>query len=353
MASIFELEDKFGKVVSPFGDWLGEQQAKAAEKVKEKASSPTKSINLNLADTSKLGTTEIKEVFLTFDDGLQPGTQEVLLLLEKLNVTATFFLTGIHVKSFIEKTNRNLGLKMLKEIYTKHQIANHSYSHANDYYENYYSQGLKIGKDAHGKFIYRTVLKDFQLNDETINKYLVEAGIKVDSKAQYKTARFPGRNTWWGSEFKDAHSDTKEEAQALYNAGYSLYGWDTEWNMNFEIVNIAKTKIQSEVDKNKLDWSNEQHTHPFYDLYKDEYINKDRVTETYTVVLEDIEDMAESTFQFGFDDVSRKSGKVILLMHERAFRYGKDKDLTEILKLGSLILALKDKGFSFKRMNEY
>lgn len=75
---------------------------------------------------------------------MQLGTKDVLDVLKENKIKATFFLTGIHVKSFIEKIDKTKGLHMLKEIYQNHFIANHSYSHANDYYVNYYKDGLKI-----------------------------------------------------------------------------------------------------------------------------------------------------------------------------------------------------------------
>lgn len=353
--SIFEFNDKFS-LTGPFDDWLSEQKLKT-EINKINRQQRQKKIDYE-SDSFRLRSDLMKEseiersVFLTFDDGLQPGTEEVLKVLDALKVKATFFLTGIHIRSFIEKIDKGLGLSMLREIFLKHQIGNHSYSHANDYYENYYSDGLKIGKTDDGKFIYRSVIDDFKRNDELINYYLKEAGVNVPLGKQYQIARFPGRNSWYDEVIKDLDSDTKEEAKDLFDAGYKIYGWDTEWNMNFQVVNIAKAKIQSKEDEQKLDWTDEEHTHPFFDLYSDELIDKDRVNESVSDVKDDIEDLVNFSVQ-PFDDVSKKLGKVILLMHERAFRYKKNKDTSEAHKLANLIINLKRTGFKFKTMKEY
>ena len=59
-----------------------------------------------------------REIYLTFDDGIQAGTEEVLALLKEKKVKATFFLTGIHLYYFIEKhKDRKQALNVLKDIY--------------------------------------------------------------------------------------------------------------------------------------------------------------------------------------------------------------------------------------------
>lgn len=45
-----------------------------------------------------------REIYLTFDDGIQAGTEEVLQVLRDTGVKGTFFLTGIHLYYFIEKS---------------------------------------------------------------------------------------------------------------------------------------------------------------------------------------------------------------------------------------------------------
>lgn len=213
--------------------------------------------------------------------------------------------------------------------------------------------GLKVKEKSPGKFEFRTVVEDFTLNDTTINQYLSLAGIKIDNNYKHKIGRFPGRNTWKTGSIESIVGDTKDETEALYKDGYRIFGWDTEWDMNFQIVNIAKKEIQTRVDEKKMDWENEDHTHPYYDLYDDEYIEKDRPNEKVSAVVDDIEDLAHKSSYQPFDEVARKPKKVILLMHERAFRSGKNGSSEYYDQLEKLITTLKNKGFKFDTLANY
>jgi peptidoglycan/xylan/chitin deacetylase (PgdA/CDA1 family) len=62
-----------------------------------------------------------KSVFLTFDDGPSPGTAEILDVLKKHEVPATFFING--------KTNRLLADQLKRIVAEGHSIGMHSYSH--------------------------------------------------------------------------------------------------------------------------------------------------------------------------------------------------------------------------------
>lgn len=67
-------------------------------------------------------TTRDKEIYFTFDNGYEQGyTEEVLEVLKKHQVPATFFVTGHYVK-----TEPDLVKRMVDE---GHIIGNHSYSH--------------------------------------------------------------------------------------------------------------------------------------------------------------------------------------------------------------------------------
>ncbi|MBN1474187.1 MAG: polysaccharide deacetylase family protein [Syntrophaceae bacterium] len=62
-------------------------------------------------------------VALTFDDGpSKPTTNNILNLLDKYNVKATFFVSGVNAKRYPE---------IIREIFARgHSIGNHSYSHS-------------------------------------------------------------------------------------------------------------------------------------------------------------------------------------------------------------------------------
>ena len=77
--------------------------------------------------------TEEKVAYLTFDDGPSNNTHEILDILKKYNIKATFFVLGSQVEVFPETTNR---------IYNEgHYIANHGYSHK---YSNIYQSPEQV-----------------------------------------------------------------------------------------------------------------------------------------------------------------------------------------------------------------
>lgn len=70
--------------------------------------------------TEKVETTQ-KVVALTFDDGPTKNVDQLIPLLDKYNVKATFFLIGKDIETYPE------GAKRIVE--AGHQIGNHTYSH--------------------------------------------------------------------------------------------------------------------------------------------------------------------------------------------------------------------------------
>ena len=77
--------------------------------------------------------TEEKVAYLTFDDGPSNNTHEILDILKKYNIKATFFVLGSQVEVFPETTNR---------VYNEgHYIANHGYSHK---YSNIYQSPEQV-----------------------------------------------------------------------------------------------------------------------------------------------------------------------------------------------------------------
>lgn len=65
--------------------------------------------------------TEEKVVALTFDDGPGVHTDEILSILEKEEVKATFYLTGREIEKNMEEAK--------KLVQAGHEIGNHTYSH--------------------------------------------------------------------------------------------------------------------------------------------------------------------------------------------------------------------------------
>ncbi|MDE1991088.1 MAG: polysaccharide deacetylase family protein, partial [Rhizobiaceae bacterium] len=149
-----------------------------------------------------------RTIYLTFDDGPLPGTENILSVLRQEKVPAALFMVGLHVETMSQ------GRSLLAEARTLPMvtIGNHSYSHANNRYRNYYSNTNAVVAD------------------------MLHAN-KVLGLTPKVNARLPGRNVFrlrtvssedlsinvaqWEREWLDY--------ELVAEAGFYLYGWDFEW----------------------------------------------------------------------------------------------------------------------------
>jgi len=139
-------------------------------------------------------------IYLTFDDGPNRGTKNLLKILNKRNVCATAFIVGKHV--YGSKTQKN-DFELLKKD-PLIELANHSFTHANNKYTDFYKNP-------------QSVVHDFDIAKDSLKLY-------------DKIARTPGRNIWRlnNSNITDLKSST-DAANKLKEAGYKVIGWDLEW----------------------------------------------------------------------------------------------------------------------------
>lgn len=152
---------------------------------------------------------ENKQVYLTFDDGPLTGTREILAVLTREEVPATFFLVGDHV---VANAERRETLGLLRDSPWV-RIANHSYSHAWERYRTFYA-------DPDG------MLADFRKNNEVLGF----------TQPPYPT-RLPGRIDWrYENRYVSADSHPRDSAnkapkgiEQLFENGFVIYGWDIEW----------------------------------------------------------------------------------------------------------------------------
>jgi peptidoglycan/xylan/chitin deacetylase (PgdA/CDA1 family) len=295
-----------------------------------------------------------KIVYLTFDDGIENGTLEVLNILEKRSVTATFFITGINTY-YNYTINKQLCRKALSNILRHHSLGNHSYSHANGFYSSYYQKGLLV--DNNGTRI--TVQEDFLRNENFLNSLINEnKEILSDTTSLFsKIARLPGRNSWYlscqkfiapktgvpkGSEqkpyiFTKIDSDSYNAAHDLFRANYQVFGWDEEWRMSFDFARETIAFKDSLIKRDAIDYSSPEHSFPYYDMNAAENIHKDRLSEPWMAV--------------GKRIVNSPLSDIVLLMHDRAFRSNSLRQ--ESYQLDMLIQFLNEEGIIFKSINEY
>jgi len=144
-----------------------------------------------------------KYIYLTFDDGPLQGSEYVnkIILAEKIKISV--FLVGEHV--LIDREMDNYYNHYEQNPYIDEY--NHSFSHANNKYDEFYSNTGKA-------------VADFKKNERLL-------------KLSYKIARLPARNMWRidGRRRDDIESGSKT-ADSLLHIGYKVVGWDIEWQHN-------------------------------------------------------------------------------------------------------------------------
>jgi len=138
-------------------------------------------------------------VYLTTDDGPLRCSGNIDSVIRELRVPLAAFVVGKHARS--ERYRAYLDAYRSNPYVI---LANHSYSHANGHYSDYYRHPGRV-------------LEDFERN----RKFLGLSG---------KRGRLPGRDSWrLGGRAYDADRSARAAADLLAAHGYTLYGWDLEW----------------------------------------------------------------------------------------------------------------------------
>lgn len=148
-------------------------------------------------------TSNIKYIYLTFDDGPLFGTSNCIDICLQEKVPATFFQVGMHQAR--SKYGKDL-YKRILQYPNEFEILNHSYTHANGKYLNFYHH------------------PDSALLDM----------MKANTTLQLNThiARLPGNSAWNTLNLKKASNLVKPLVLKLDSVGYNIIGWDTEWSFN-------------------------------------------------------------------------------------------------------------------------
>jgi peptidoglycan-N-acetylglucosamine deacetylase len=153
-----------------------------------------------------------KKIYLTFDDGPNKGTRNVLDIVKQENVPVTFFIVGEHVFASTGQNQVWDSLKAAQNI----ELCNHSYTHAHNRYGKFY---LKPG----------TVVKDMERTKEKLLP-----GNQI--------VRAPGRNSWRidSLHFTDIKK-SKAAMDSLQKAGFIVMGWDLEWRYDHKTMQVKNT----------------------------------------------------------------------------------------------------------------
>jgi peptidoglycan-N-acetylglucosamine deacetylase len=162
-----------------------------------------------------------KKLYLTFDDGPNRGTKNVLHIMQDEQVPVTFFIVGEHVFASSSQGRMWDSLQMAREI----ELCNHSYSHAHNHYEKYYQDP-------------DSVVHDFERTQDSLH-------------FTNDIVRTPGRNIWRTDSIQ--FTDIKKSAAAadsLQKAGFIVMGWDLEWQFDHKTMSVMTSaeKISDEID---------------------------------------------------------------------------------------------------------
>ena len=186
---------------------------KQQETVKEKTvpdSSLIKQQPPPVIDTSVKTVFHKKKIYLTFDDGPNDGTINVLNAIKEDSIPATFFVVGKHVFS---GPLQSATWKQL-ETDTSIELCNHSYTHALNRYAKYYQHPGEV-------------VKDIQRNQDSLS-------------FNTKVVRMPGRNAWRIGAIN--RTDIKESIAAIdavHSAGFAVMGWDLEWMFDHKTLALV------------------------------------------------------------------------------------------------------------------
>lgn len=153
-----------------------------------------------------------KKIYLTFDDGPNRGTRNVLDIVQQENVPVTFFIVGEHVFASPAQQRVWDSLRNSPNV----EIANHSYTHAHNRYDRFYE-------------LPGTVVKDME---RTRDNLLPGTNI----------VRAPGRNSWRidSLHFTDIKK-SKAAMDSLQQAGFIVMGWDLEWKYDHKTFGVKNT----------------------------------------------------------------------------------------------------------------
>lgn len=165
-------------------------------------------VRLNTAGATKK---KKKTIYLTFDDGPNKGTKNMMHIIKEEEIPVTLFIVGEHVYGSAAQSAVFDSLINCKYF----EIANHSFTHA--------------FKNKFAKF--------YQVPDSVVNDF------KRCADSLHLTTnilRTPGRNIWRTELINETDiSSSKAAADSLFANGYTIAGWDLEWHYdnNLKLTN--------------------------------------------------------------------------------------------------------------------
>jgi peptidoglycan-N-acetylglucosamine deacetylase len=144
-----------------------------------------------------------KTIYLTFDDGPNRGTRNLLNIINQEQINVSLFIVGQHVYGSAEQTATFDSILTSKYV----EIANHSYTHAHNKFLKYYR-------------VPDSVVSDFKRCADSLH-------------LTTNIVRTPGRNVWRTKNINATdEASTASAADDLQKNNFTALGWDLEWHYN-------------------------------------------------------------------------------------------------------------------------
>lgn len=162
-----------------------------------------------------------KTIYLTFDDGPNKGTNNVLDIINGEQVQATLFVVGEHVYASRQQAAVYDSILSSKFV----EVANHSYSHA---FHNRFTKFYSVPD---------SMIKDFKRCADSL-------------ALRSNIVRTPGRNIWRTTNIHATDiGSSKPAADSLAGQGFTVMGWDLEWHFGDSLQLLQSTEeMASQVD---------------------------------------------------------------------------------------------------------
>ncbi len=190
------------------------------------------------------------KLYLTFDDGPSASTGDVLDVLAKYDVKATFFVLTYYISNEVDRYWAKSNKAKLQRVFDEgHDVADHSYDHmthnaadgrASPYWA-YRDVKTDLGYFGEGSTgLFRRMLLD---NDVT------PAEAKTAADKMRSMVRMPYTNNWRvkyddGNVYafdclecttpRESGKNGVKLADELFKRGSNVYGWDLEWDTSYE-----------------------------------------------------------------------------------------------------------------------
>ena len=162
------------------------------------------------AHFAKASSIKKKKIYLTFDDGPNRGTYNLLDIILDEHVPVSFFVVGKRVFSCLDRQQLWQRMKSVDQI----ELCNHSFFHAKGHYRKYYQSP-------------DSVVKDFEETNEEL-------------KLNNTIGRTPGRNIWRVDSLRVTDvAGSAAAADSLQTAGFTLLGWDLEWRFDRKKLSLV------------------------------------------------------------------------------------------------------------------